>query len=35
MPIVVVTAPEPGHLLVVAPAALLHSEIPQPHGQVL
>jgi hypothetical protein len=28
-------APEPGRVLVVAPAALLHSEIPQPHGQVL
>jgi hypothetical protein len=28
-------APEPGRVLVVAPTALLHSEIPQPHGQVL
>ena len=28
-------APEPGRVLVVAPAALLHEEIPQPHGQVL
>jgi hypothetical protein len=28
-------APEPGNVLVVAPAALLHQEIPQPHGQVL
>jgi len=28
-------APEPGSVLVVAPAALLHGEIPQPHGQVL
>ena len=28
-------APEPGRVLVVAPAALLHGEIPQPHGQVL
>jgi hypothetical protein len=28
-------APEPGSVLVVAPAALLHQEIPQPHGQVL
>jgi hypothetical protein len=28
-------APEPGCVLVVAPAALLHSEIPQPDGQVL
>jgi hypothetical protein len=28
-------APEPGRVLVVAPAALLHSEVPQPHGQVL
>jgi hypothetical protein len=28
-------APEPGRVLVVAPAALLHCEIPQPHGQVL
>ena len=27
--------PEPGRVLVVAPAALLHREIPQPHGQVL
>jgi hypothetical protein len=27
--------PEPGRVLVVAPAALLHSEIPQPDGQVL
>jgi hypothetical protein len=27
--------PEPGSVLVVAPAALLHEEIPQPHGQVL
>ena len=28
-------APEPGRVLVVAPAALLHEEIPQPHGQAL
>jgi hypothetical protein len=28
-------APEPGSVLVVAPAALLHRQIPQPHGQVL
>ena len=28
-------APEPGRVLVVAPAALLHSQIPQPDGQVL
>jgi hypothetical protein len=28
-------APEPGAVLVVAPAALLHSQIPQPDGQVL
>ena len=28
-------APEPGRVLVVAPAALLHRKIPQPHGQVL
>lgn len=28
-------APEPGSVLVVAPAALLHREIPQPHGRVL
>src|SRR5919198_1516694 len=28
-------APEPGRVLVVAPAALLHRDIPQPHGQVL
>jgi hypothetical protein len=28
-------APEPGRVLVVAPAGLLHGEIPQPHGQVL
>jgi hypothetical protein len=28
-------APEPGRVLVVAPAALLHSEIPQPDGQLL
>jgi hypothetical protein len=28
-------APEPSRVLVVAPAALLYSEIPQPHGQVL
>jgi hypothetical protein len=27
--------PEPGRVLVVAPAALLRREIPQPHGQVL
>jgi hypothetical protein len=27
--------PEPGRVLVVAPAVLLHREIPQPHGQVL
>jgi hypothetical protein len=28
-------APEPGSVLVVAPAALLHAEVPQPDGQVL
>jgi hypothetical protein len=28
-------APEPGHMLVVAPAALLTEGVPQPHGQVL
>jgi hypothetical protein len=28
-------APEPGSVLVVAPAALLHEKIPQPDGQVL
>jgi hypothetical protein len=28
-------APEPGRVLVVAPVALLHQDIPQPHGQVL
>ncbi len=28
-------APEPGRVLVVAPAALRHQDIPQPHGQVL
>ncbi len=28
-------APEPGRVLVVAPAALLHGEVPQPDGQVL
>ena len=28
-------APEPGRVLVVAPAALLHREVPQPHGRVL
>jgi hypothetical protein len=28
-------APEPGRVLVVAPAALLHEQIPQPDGQVL
>jgi hypothetical protein len=28
-------APESGSVLVVAPAALRHQEIPQPHGQVL
>jgi hypothetical protein len=28
-------APEPGSVLVVAPAALLHQQIPQPDGQVL
>jgi hypothetical protein len=28
-------APEPGSVLVVAPAALLHQQIPQPHGHVL
>jgi hypothetical protein len=28
-------APEPGRVLVVAPAALLHQEIPPPHGKVL
>ncbi len=27
--------PEPGRMLVVAPATLLHREVPQPHGQVL
>jgi hypothetical protein len=27
--------PEPGIVLVVAPAALLHREIPRPHGRVL
>jgi hypothetical protein len=27
--------PEPGSVLVVAPAALLHRQIPQPHGRVL
>jgi hypothetical protein len=27
--------PEPGRVLVVAPAALRHREIPRPHGQVL
>jgi hypothetical protein len=27
--------PEPGRVLVVAPAALLHEQIPQPDGQVL
>jgi hypothetical protein len=27
--------PEPGHVLVVTPAALRHQDIPQPHGQVL
>jgi hypothetical protein len=27
--------PEPGSVLVVAPAALLHREIPRPHGRVL
>ena len=27
--------PEPGSVLVVAPAALLHGEVPQPDGQVL
>src|SRR6266511_1707827 len=27
--------PEPGSVLVVAPAALLHEQIPQPDGQVL
>jgi hypothetical protein len=27
--------PEPGRVLVVAPAALRHREIPQPHGRVL
>jgi hypothetical protein len=27
--------PQPGRVLVVGPAALLHSEVPQPHGQVL
>jgi hypothetical protein len=26
---------QPGRVLVVAPAALLHPDIPQPHGQVL
>jgi hypothetical protein len=28
-------APEPGRVLVVAPATLLDGEVPQPHGQVL
>jgi hypothetical protein len=28
-------APEPGRVLVIAPAALLHREIPQPEGQVV
>jgi len=28
-------ASEPGRVLVVAPAALLHEQIPQPDGQVL
>jgi hypothetical protein len=28
-------APEPGRVLVIAPAALLHGDIPRPHGQVL
>jgi len=28
-------APEPGRVLVVAPDALLHEGVPQPHGQVL
>jgi hypothetical protein len=28
-------APEPGRVLVVAPTALRHPDIPQPHGQVL
>jgi hypothetical protein len=28
-------APEPGRVLVVAPAALLDEQVPQPHGQVL
>lgn len=28
-------APEPGSVLAVAPAALLHEEVPQPDGQVL
>jgi hypothetical protein len=28
-------APEPGSVLVVAPAVLLHRQIPQPHGRVL
>jgi hypothetical protein len=28
-------APEPGRVLVVAPAALLHEQVPQPDGQVL
>jgi hypothetical protein len=28
-------APEPGRVPVVAPAALLHEQVPQPHGQVL
>jgi hypothetical protein len=28
-------APEPGSVLVVAPAALLVEQVPQPHGQVL
>jgi hypothetical protein len=27
--------PEPGRVLVVAPATLLHQDIPQPHGRVL
>jgi hypothetical protein len=29
------SSPEPGRVLMVAPSALLHEEIPQPHGQVL
>jgi hypothetical protein len=34
-PPLAVIAPEPGSVLVVAPAALLHEQIPQPHGKVV